>query len=138
MSKSTGSLFEQKFIVEALSRGLHPHQPIGDYLPHDVIVTNNAGRSFKVQIKGTSNAHRESDRPNYRWRITASTGRSNSKIPIDCSKVDAIAAYVETLDAWYVIPCLQVTSMAVWLYPNNPKSRGRYEKYRDNWDYFLG
>ena len=124
--------------MEALKKGLHPHQPIGDYLPHDVIVTNDAGRCFKVQVKGTDNLHTQTGRKHSRWRITASRGAGKTKVPLDCSKVDVVAAHVHSLDVWYLIPCLHIKSMAVWLYADNPSSKAQYEIFKEDWNYFLG
>ena len=139
-AKQTGTLYESMFMPACLGKGLHPHDTLGDYLQHDLLVMNDAGCVFKVQVKGTNSAI--SDRlvmPKY--RITAKHGSKVSKKgslgAIDCTKVDVLAAYVEPLDVWYLIPCLAIVNMAVWLFPHNPKSKARYEKYKDNWDCFF-
>ena len=51
--KRRGSLYEQTFFTEALARNLEVFTPLGDYLPQDCLVMNQAGKIFKVQIKGT-------------------------------------------------------------------------------------
>ena len=122
------------FIVRALQEGFDPHLSVGDFLPHDIIVTNAAGKAFRVQVKGTANAKAER-RKNPRYRITA--GGSSTKAPLDCSKVDVLAAYIEPVNVWYLIPCLKIRSRSTWFYPRTEGgSRGYYEQFREDWDYF--
>jgi hypothetical protein len=135
--KRRGSLYEQKFFTEALFRNLEIFTPLGDYLPQDCMVMNQAGKVFKIQIKGTKDKAKDPHNLGLgRYMISTSTGTSK-KCSIDCTKVDALVAYIETEDIWYVIPCLELNSnVKICIYPHNPKSRGKYEKYKDNWDYF--
>ena len=51
--KRKGNIYEQIFFTEALSHNLEIFTPLGDYLPQDCLVMNQAGKVFKVQIKGT-------------------------------------------------------------------------------------
>lgn len=135
--KRRGSLYEQKFFTEALFRNLEVFTPLGDYLPQDCIVMNQAGRTFKIQIKGTKDKTCDRNRAGLgRYMITTSTGTSK-KCSIDCTKVDALAAYIEIQDVWYIIPCLELNSaVRISLYPHNPKSKAKHEKFKDGWDYF--
>ena len=74
--KRKGSLYEQTFFTEALARNLEVFTPLGDYLPQDCLVMNQAGKIFKVQIKGTKD--KQFDKANKglgRYMITTSTGR---------------------------------------------------------------
>ena len=137
-TKRAGTIYEQIFIVRALREGFEPHLTIGDFLPHDIMVSNAAGTAFRVQVKGTANAKAE-QRSNPRYRITAGRARgSKAKVPLDCSKVDVLAAYIEPVDTWYLVPCLKIKSCSVWLYPTTEGgSKGYYEQFRENWDYFL-
>jgi len=136
MSKRTGALYEAKFVVKALEHGLDPHPCPGEYMPHDFLVTNAAGQVIKTQVKGTACAD-ANNRKNNRYKVLATTG-NKVKTAIDCTKVDLLAAYVEPEDAWYVIPCMQLSAKTIWLYPGNPKSVAMYEKYRDRWNLFKG
>ena len=135
--KRRGNLYEQKFFTEALSRNLEVFTPLGDYLPQDCIVMNQANRLFRMQIKGTKD--KVMDKANGgmgRYMITTATG-SSKKITLDCTKIDALAAYVESHNIWYIIPCLDIDSaIRIAVYPHNPKSKAKHEKYKDNWDYF--
>lgn len=138
MSKRQGTLYEQKFVVKALERGLEPHPCPGEYLPHDYLVTNAAGRVFKTQIKGTSmtcSNRGVEKRRHVRYRITAGVG--SHKAHLDCAKIDVLAVFIEPEDTWYVIPCLKITGKGLWFYASNENSKARYEKYKEDWDYFL-
>lgn len=135
--KRRGSLYEQTFFAEALARNLEVFTPLGDYLPQDCLVMNQAGKIFKVQIKGTRD--KVIDKANGglgRYMITTATG-TTKKETLDCTKVDILAAYVETIPTWYIIPCLEINqNIRISLYAHNPHSRAKHEKYREAWDLF--
>ena len=139
-NKRYGTLYEHTFVVEALRRNLQPHIPVGDYLPHDLVVYNRAGNSYRVQVKGTKHlVARQGRQP--RFRITSKKGGSSLKgerqwMPIDCTEVEVLAAYIAVVDAWYLIPCPDVGGKAIWFYPTSEGSKAKYEKYRDNWAVF--
>jgi hypothetical protein len=133
-NKNFGAAVEQLFYGRAMMEGLDVFIPAGDYLQQDCMVVNGAGKIYRVQIKGTEvQSANEIERKTERWRITAQRSKS---LPLDCSKVDIMAAYVKPYDVWYMVPCLQITSRTVWLYPENPSSKNKYEKYREDWDLF--
>ena len=133
--KQQGTLYEMLFIAECMKRELHPHDSPGDFLPHDMLVLNNAGKIFRVQVKGTDTVNERRGRYP-RYRITAKSGNTSSYI--DCTKVDVLAAYVRPVDMWYIIPCLRIQNRkAVWLFPDNLESKAQFEKYKENWDYFF-
>lgn len=138
INKVSGTLYEQIFIIECLKRELHPHPSIGDYLPHDLVVINSAGRAVRVQVKGTASPHKNTAGSVDRYRITAKSkfGKVGENHPLDCTRVDVMAAYVQPFDVWYLIPCTSLTSMSVWLFPATEKSKGQYERYKENWSLF--
>ena len=132
-AKRFGYLSEQIFIVEAMDRGLEVLAPIGEYLPIDFVVMNRAGRFLKTQIKSTNS--KITSNGAQRYAITAGCG--SNKSPIDCTKVDVLVCYVKPEKQWYLIPCLSLKqNVKIWLYPHNPNSTGRFEKYKDNWEIF--
>ena len=135
-TKKQGTLYETIFISECLSRGLHPHDTIGDYLQHDLLVMNDAGKVFKVQVKGTESPCTQGRRIP-RYRITAKTGTRRAQKMLDCTKVDILAAHVGPTNTWYLIPCLKISKFSVWLFPDNPKSKAQYEGYKENWECFF-
>ena len=132
--KALGTLFEQRFVLKCLEHGLHPFSPIEEGLPQDLVVMNQANELIRVQIKGTKTPVQEWKTP--RYKITASTGKSVKK-PIDCDRVDIVVCHVDP-DAWYIIPCEEVKSVRVWLYPYDENSSGQYERFRDRWDLLTG
>jgi len=140
MSKETicddpGAVYEHVFFAKAMAQGLVPFVPLMHKRPQDCIIMNGAGTMYKVQVKGTATASKETDRTP-RYKIQPVTGRA-TKRPIDCTKVDVVVGYVEPYDAIYIIPCLEIErSKSIWLYPHNENSRAKYEVYRDRWDIF--
>ncbi len=131
-TKRKGYIYEQTFFTEALQRGLEVFTPLGDYLPQDCIVVNAAGKKFNVQIKGTEKSNEDKNR--YKFSVT--TGRA-VKQPLDCTKVDVVAIFCADIDTWYLIPCMAIDgALTVAVYPHNPKSKAKHEKYRENWQIF--
>jgi hypothetical protein len=131
-NKAFGHAVEQLFFAQAMLRGLDVFVPLGDYLQQDCLVSNAAGKNYRVQVKGTDCCPK-SDSSRNRWRITA---QRSGRLPLDCTKVDVMAAYVRPHDVWYFIPCLEIASRCVWLYASNDKSKAQYEKYKNGWGYF--
>ena len=137
MTKRLGYIYEQTFFAEALKHGLEVFCPLGDYLPVDCIVVNSAGKKFNVQIKGSSKASpAEKNNGCTRYKFSVTTGRS-VKQPLDCTKVDVVAIYCADIDTWYLIPCMALDGvLTAAVYPNNPNSKAKHEKYRENWEIF--
>jgi len=138
MKKNTrrkGYIWEQVFFTEALKHGLEVFTPLGDYHPQDCIVLNSSGRKFNVQVKGTSQKQFcKKNKGLGRYKVTCTTGISTA---IDCDKVDVVAVYCADIELWYLIPCLALEgSTVVAMYPHNPNSEAKHEKYRDYWDIF--
>ena len=133
-NKRFGYLAEQIFTIEAMKRNYDVLCPIGEYLPIDFVVMNGAGGLLKTQVKATNTLKIHNGAK--RYAITASVG-STEKKPIDCTKVDILACYIMPENQWYIIPCLALSSnICMWFYPHNPKSKGQFEKYKDNWEAF--
>lgn len=135
--KRKGNIYEQLFFTEALSRDLEVFTPLGDYLPQDCLIMNRSGRIFKVQIKGTEDKVSDKSKSGLgRYMITTATGSGNRE-SIDPCKVDLVACYVAAIPTWYVIPTLEIDgAVRISLYPHNPQSKAKHEKYRENWDSF--
>ena len=135
--KSKGTLYEQLFFCEALSRNHEVFVPIGEHLPQDCLLMNRAGKIFRVQIKGTEDKSISKTKGGLgRYMVSTSTGNS-VKTPIDPSKVDVVAAYVASIPTWYIIPILSIdNAIRISLYPHNPKSKAKHERFIENWDYF--
>jgi hypothetical protein len=135
-NKTAGTMYEYKFFSKILEKGYDLFIPAGDNLPIDCIVQNGAGKLYKVQIKGTASENREGGRTGKkRYKVLAATGQS-SKTSIDCTKVDILAAYVEPVNTWYIIPCLEIGAKSVWFYPHIENSRSMTERFKEEWDLF--
>ena len=137
MTKRLGYIYEQEFFTRALRQGLEVFTPLGDHLPVDCMIVNSAGKKFNVQIKGSGKAS-SSERKNgcNRYKFSTTTGRS-VKQPLDCTKVDVVAIYCADIDTWYLIPCMALDgALTVAVYPHNPNSKAKHEKYRENWEIF--
>jgi hypothetical protein len=133
--KRRGSLYEQIFFTEALARNLEVFIPLGDYLPQDCLVMNQAGRIFRVQVKGTEN-FTQSGNGSKRYMITTATG-TTGKQPIDPQRVDIVAAYIASIPTWYLIPTINIdNAIRISLYAHNPKSKAKHERFREDWDCF--
>lgn len=131
-NKARGTLYEQRFIVQCLERGLAPFIPIESVSPQDLLVLNRDMTVFKVQVKGTGVAVQKG-KGAIRYKISASTGKDFKKV-IDCQKIDIIAAYIDPIDTWYIIPCDEVSVTSVWISPSSATSR--FEKYKGSWEQF--
>ena len=102
----------------------------------DALVMNDAGKIYKVQVKGTRSSWKAPDRKEGRYKIQPTTGRAGKK-PVDCTKLDILVGYVQPYDAFYIIPCLDLNhTKSLWLYPHKEGSTAKWEVYRDRWDYF--
>ena len=135
VNKRKGTAYEYRFFSNILDRGYELFIPAGDDLPVDCVVQNGAGKLFKVQIKGTASPE-TSNRAKPRYKVIAGTGKK-SKVSIDCTKVDILAAYVDPVDAWYIIPCLELNGkLSTRFYPHSESSTARLEKFRENWGLF--
>ena len=130
-TKRRGSQYEAAFVVQALKRGLDILEPVGDYMPYDLMVQNVDKRIQRVQVKGTSSQIK--NKPGY--KVIAASGNA-TKTPINPEEVDVLAAYVEPEDTWYLIPVVKLTgNVSVYLNPNT-KQNGRYEVWKEAWNVF--
>lgn len=133
--KQVGAAAEAMFAARALARGLAVFYPFGDYLPQDMIVMNGAGVLFKVQIKSTQEPAKESC-GGTRYKIQPVSGR-DQKQALDCTKVDVLSCYIQELEMFYLVPCMELMGKkSMWLYGHNSESKGMYEPYKENWDVF--
>lgn len=119
-----------------MSHGLHVFDPVGDYLPIDVIVQNNAGTLFRVQVRGTSGVKADYKRGRAA-RVSLRVGTGAKKAYLDASTFDIFAAHVADHDTWYLVPShLLGDRDMLKVYPQVEKSKGQWEKFRDLWTLF--
>jgi len=130
-TKRRGSQYEAAFVVQALKRGLDILEPVGDYMPYDLMVQNADGRIQRVQVKGTSSPIK--GKPGY--KIIAASGNA-TKLPLSPDDVDVLAAYVEPCDVWYLIPVRKLDGgISVYLNPAT-KVNAKYEVWKEAWNVF--
>lgn len=132
-NKRAGTLYEQMFVVEALSRGLDISVPVGDYSQYDAIIDNGSSL-VRCQVKGTA-----SERKDRSGAFSISCGMGNKTSQKSRYKDTAydllVALVLKGGDRfWYIIPRSAVGSnLTLKLFPN-PTSQGKWEKYRHGWD----
>ena len=132
-SKKQGASYEARFTAEALARGFDVMEPVGDYLAYDRTVVNQSDEAFRVQVKGTT--YRQPGKVSY--KVLAASGKGGaSKAKLTEEDADVLAVYVDPPAAWYLIPISKITSKSVVLSPDDPKSVGKYEPWRDAWNVF--
>ena len=130
-TKRRGSQYEAAFVTQALKRGLDILEPVGDYMPYDLMVQNADGRIQRVQVKGTG----ARIKGKLGFKIIAASGNA-AKAPINPDEVDVLAAYIEPEDVWYLIPLRKLDgNVSVYLNPHS-KVNGRYEVWKEAWNVF--
>ena len=124
-----GTSHEARFAAEALARGYDVLNPVGDYLPYDLVTVSRPGVRKNIQVKGSATKIARS----YYYRVTAATGNA-SKVPLDPELVDVLAAYVVPHEAWYLVPVSRLPGVTAHFSPQVARSRGKYEIWRDAWN----
>jgi hypothetical protein len=129
--KRQGAYYEQLFATEAFGRGLAVSFPLGDYLPYDCIIGNNASLS-RVQVKGTTGG------ANGRYVFHLGVGKHK----VLSHEFEFFAGFADQGDTgwWYIIPKkdLDRTVKALKVYPHVPRSKGKYERFQRAWHLFPG
>ena len=133
--KLVGSIYEHKFVVDAMLRGLYPPPPPADRPCHDFIVMNSFGRSCVSQVKSASvmQARRSTERSK---RFKVQTMCHAKQTILADSIVDVLSVYIIPMDIWYHIPANEIKSKSINLMPHIIGSKGTWEKYRGAWEVF--
>jgi len=129
MNKARGDLAESIFQTEALRRGLVPHFPFGDYLPHDIVLFNPKTEKFyRVQVKST-----ETNRPGRAGGLHFSSCKgSKTKTSYTGKEVDIMALFCFETSEWFIIPLeVVLTKKTISIGPKNT-----LRKYLDDWSQF--
>ena len=134
-NKLAGSIYEHKFVVDAMLRGLYPHTPPADMPCHDFIVLNNDGRMYVTQVRSTASMQtRTAQETSLRFKVGA---RCHAKQTVlSDSVVDILSVYIIPFDTWYHIPAKNITATCVNLHPHIIGSKGKWEKYKGAWEVF--
>ena len=146
--KRAGEISQAAFLLKAEMLGFDLALPWGDNQKFDFVVWRRDGRAFRVQVKGTGRLHRRG----YEVKPVRSTRRGKKK-RYTKKDIDVIAAHVQPVDAWYLIPIEKVgRAKSLRLYPgiesrsrptlrkprrvgHPQQSRTRmWEEWRDRWE----
>jgi hypothetical protein len=128
--KRAGEISQAAFLLRAEMMGRHVALPWGDSERWDFAVWSEDGRRvYRVQVKGTGRLHRGG----YEVQPVHST-RNGGKKRYTKKDVDVIAAHVQSVDAWYLIPIEKVgRAKSMRLCPEGSgKRRGK------SWEEWLG
>lgn len=129
-SKDLGQLAEALFQYEAICKNLIISKPFGDNSKYDFIV-DNSKTLFKVQVKSTC-----TKRDNGGYQIKASYGSKTAKTKYTKEDIDILAVLVTDLKIWYFVPVKELSSPVIDVFPERKNSKGKYEKFKDNWNIF--
>jgi len=148
--KRAGEISQAAFLLKAEMLGFDLALPWGDNQKFDFVVWRRDGRAMRVQVKGTGRLHRRG----YEVQPVHATRRGGKK-RYTKKDIDVIAAHVQPVDAWYLIPIEKVgRAKSLRLYPGIEvraavriptlrKARrvgqpaqevARWEKWRDAWE----
>ncbi len=124
-----GNLAELIFQAEALKRGLVPHFPFGNYLPHDVALFNpSSSKFFRVQVKATETG--DMKRPRVHWSIAKG---NKVKTSYHGGEIDFLALHRFDTAEWFIVP---VDIIAGRKTISITDGNDALEKYREAWEQF--
>jgi hypothetical protein len=126
-----GTSGELLFAYEAQRRGLYPCSSVMGETPcFDMVVINaNSGRPVVVQIRTA-----KFSKSNYKFSVRATC--KNNAVHLRDTNVQYLCVFAPGPDVWYFIPIGKIASNTVTVYGHNPKSKGMYEKFKENWRVF--
>ena len=117
---------EIAFLSKAHRLGFIVSRPWGDSDHYDFVIEGKRRRLYRIQVKSAWKTYE------YIYRIN--TARTGNRYRYSTRDVDFIVAYVVPEDAWYVIPLRALgRRKVIAVFPHRPKSRSKFEKFRDNW-----
>ena len=129
--KGLGEISQAAFLLKARTLGLSVAIPWGDSERCDFVVwSKKSARLWRVQVKGTARLHRRG----YEVQPVHST-RGRGKRRYTAREIDVVVAYVQPVDAWYVIPIEKVgRAKSLRFYPDIESRRPGWEEYREKWE----
>jgi len=124
--KRSGEVSQAAFLLKAEMRGLSLALPWGDSEKYDFVVWGRGGEKVcRVQVKGTGRLHRRG----YEVQPVHATRRGGKK-RYTKKDIDVIAAHVQPVDAWYLIPIEKIgRAKSLRLYPDiEARQRGAVQR----------
>ena len=125
-----GELSQAAFLVKAQSLGFGLALPWGDSEKYDFVVwARPGGRLLRVQVKATGRLYRRG----YEVQPVYST-RKEGKKRYTAEDIDVLAAHVQGLDVWYLLPIgAYGRAKSLRFYPDIECRCPRWEEYREKW-----
>ena len=128
--KQSGEISQAAFLLRARQLGLKVALPWGDSERFDFVVWREGGPIYRVQVKGTGRLHRRG----YEVQPVHTT-RGGRKQRYTAKEIDVVAAHVQPVDAWYLLPIRKVgRAKSLRLYPDIESRRPMWEEYREAWE----
>jgi len=121
--KTKGDWAELAFMSKAVALGFTVCRPYGDNHLFDFLVFAPLNRISRVQVKSCWSF-------NHAYQLNSHRAHYRRYRAAD---LDFIIGYVVPYDAWYVIPLDRVIKPMIALFPHVPRSRGKYERFREAW-----
>ena len=128
--KQSGEISQAAFLLRARQLGFKVALPWGDSERYDFVVWMEGGPMYRVQVKGTGRLYRRG----YEVQPVHTT-RGGRKERYKAKEIDVVAAHVQPVDAWYLLPIRKVgRAKSLRLYPDIESRRPMWEEYREAWE----
>ena len=128
--KQSGEISQAAFLLRARQLGLKVALPWGDSERFDFVVWREGGPIYRVQVKGTGRLHRRG------YEVQpVHTARGGRKQRYTAKEIDVVAAHVQPVDVWYLLPIRAVgRAKSLRFYPDIASRRPMWEEYREAWE----
>ena len=128
--KRAGEISQAAFLLKARKLGFQVAMPWGDGERYDFVVSaEEGGPIFRVQVKGTGRLYRRG----YEVQPVHAT-RRRGKRRYTAKEIDVVAAHVQPVDVWYLLPIAAVgRAKSLRFYPGIKSRRPMWEEYREAW-----
>ena len=129
--KRSGEISQAAFLLKARKLGFQVALPWGDSERYDFVVwAEEGGPIFRVQVKGTGRLYRRG----YEVQPVHAT-RRRGKRRYTAKEIDLVAAHVQPVDVWYLLPIAAVgRAKSLRFYPDIKSRRPMWEEYREAWE----
>jgi PD-(D/E)XK endonuclease len=124
-----GEWAELEFMARAAERGLRVSKPYGNSGRYDVVVENDKGRLWRVQVKSTLYWRRNRE---YSLNVLGP-----KRTPYRDGDIDFLAILLVPLRTWYIIP-FAATRRCFSLHFTAHSKRHKWRKYREAWELLRG
>ncbi len=128
--KQSGEISQAAFLLRARQLGFKVALPWGDSERYDFVVWMEGCVIYRVQVKGTGRLHRRG------YEVQpVHTARGGRKQRYTAKEIDVVAAHVQPVDAWYLLPIGAVgRAKSLRFYPDIESRRPMWEEYREAWE----